>query len=152
MIRRPLPLKLAVVSILLTFAAGASSARAFASPRTSEGEPDAFSISIAKPAEDDISDNDLSIAATVGSTFELSSVKAQVDGREVGLTFSNTAVCGDSGSCGPGWGGVLSLAGLTRGAKTLTITATDVFGKTGQAQRHFKYDQPPRVTATSLIA
>src|SRR6185369_11166255 len=42
----------------------------------------AFSINLVTPVEGSLSDNDLAIAAIVTSTFQLNSVKAQVDGRE----------------------------------------------------------------------
>src|SRR5207237_4537886 len=100
-----------------------------------------FNIFVVTPAESGLSDVNLAIGATITSTFQLDSVKAEVDGRQVSLTFSNTALC-NGGSCSPGWAGELSLAGLVRGAKTLTVTATDVFGGSGQTQRHFIYDQP----------
>lgn len=148
---RSLPFKLAFFLILLACFAG--TAQASATPPASGVEAGTFSIFIAKPAEGDIVNNNLSIAVTVASTFELSSVKAQVDGREVSLAFSNTAICAAGGSsCTPGWAGVLSLAGLTRGAKTLIVKATDVFGSTGQAQRNLTYDLPPSVNVTAPIA
>jgi hypothetical protein len=152
MLERPLPPPLRLIAIFILISCAALPAGAFVLPLASSGDADAFNIFIVRPAEGSISDNDLSIVATVTSTFELSSVKAQVEGREVSLAFSSNAVCSDTGVCSPGWAGVLPLAGLARGAKTLTVTATDVFGGAGQSQRHFTYDQPPRVSVAAPVA
>lgn len=133
--------RLAAAFILI--ACAATAARAAAPPA-----PASFDIAIVKPQAGGLSDTDLSVGVIVSSTFELSSVKAQVEGREVVLAFSSNAFCDTGGGCA-GWAGTLSLAGLARGPKTLNVTATDTFGNTGQAQQQFVYDQPPRVNITN---
>ncbi|HMH52396.1 MAG TPA: Ig-like domain repeat protein [Candidatus Acidoferrum sp.] len=69
---------------------------------------------------------------------------AAVENRQTALTFSNSAYC--DFSCHPGWAGIVSLAGLARGQKILTVTATDVFGASAQATRGFVFDKPPVLT------
>ena len=140
-----------VVAVVLAVC-GTSTARAEVS--RADSLPTAagtISINLVTPLEGAISDDDLAIAAIITSTFQLNSVKAQVDGREISLTYSSTAICNGS-ACNAGWSGTLSLAGLTRGAKTLVVTATDVFGGSNGMQRPFIYDRPPQVTVTSPIA
>src|SRR5262249_18354616 len=51
-------------------------------------------------------------------------------------------------SAATGWTNTMSLSGLSRGNKTLTITATDAFANTGQTQRVFRKDSPPTLTVT----
>jgi hypothetical protein len=80
------------------------------------------------------------ISVGVGSAHELTSVQAAVDGRSTALTHS--------GSTGT-WVGALSLDGLPRGEKTLTISATNSGGQTGATQRTFIYDKLPVLTLTS---
>jgi hypothetical protein len=139
-----------IVAVVIAVCA-ISTARADKSRTESAPPSGSLSINLVTPAEGAISDNDLAIAAIVPSTFQLDSVKAQVDGREISLTYSSTAICNGS-ACSAGWSGALSLAGLTRGAKTLVITATDVFGGSGVKERPFVYDRPPQLTVTSPIA
>jgi len=45
--------------------------------------------------------------------------------------------------------GRAGLAGLSRGTKTLTVTATDAFNNSAQAQRTFVYDRKPVLTVTA---
>jgi hypothetical protein len=147
-----LPMSLKVIVAVVLAVCAFSTARA----EVSGGEslmPAAgnISINLVTPLEGAISDNDLAVTAIVTSTFQLNSVKAQVDGREISLTYSSTAICNGS-ACSAGWSGSLSLAGLTRGAKTLVVTATDVFGDSAVKQRPFTFDQPPQLTVTSPIA
>jgi len=78
-------------------------------------------------------------------------VSATVEGRQTMLAFSPTAICDGFGFCGPGWAGTLSLSGLARGQKTLTVTASDIFGGTGQATVFFVFDTPPVLTITEPL-
>jgi hypothetical protein len=80
----------------------------------------------------------LYVSANVSSTYELQSVQASVEGRVTNLVFSNGT-----------WVNTLSLVGLSRGNKMLTVTATDVFGNSGQAQRSFVFDMPPNVNVVA---
>jgi hypothetical protein len=143
----PKSLKLVVAVVLAVCAFSIARAKTSRAVSQSAGT---FSINLVTPLEGAISDNDLAIAAIVTSTFQLNSVKAQVDGREISLTYSTTAICNGS-ACNAGWSGTLSLAGLSRGAKTLVVTATDVFGDSGVKERSFIYDRPPQLTVTSPI-
>jgi hypothetical protein len=91
----------------------------------------------------------LYVAATATSTYEIQSVQATVDGRSANLVFTTSAYSNcPVGICTPqpGWANTLSLAGLTRGMKTLTVTAIDVFGNSNSAQRTVVYDLPPTLT------
>jgi len=76
------------------------------------------------------------VVANVTSTYQIQSVTATVAGRLTNLTFDATA----------GWMGDLSLAGLPLGPQTLSLSATDVFGNSGQAQVSFVHNQPPVLT------
>ena len=70
------------------------------------------------------------------STYQIQSVTATVAGRLTNLTFDATA----------GWMGDLSLAGLPLGPQTLSLSGTDVFGNSGQAQVSFVHNHPPVLT------
>lgn len=150
-VRILLPL-LRFAAALILLANAPLAVKAATSLRAAPGEPVDFTITIVNPVIGGISEDSLSIGVLVSSTFELASVKAQVEGREVALAFSNNGVCGAGGGCTPGWSGALSLAGLSRGTKLLTITATDVFGAVGQAQRQFLYDRRPQISFSNPIA
>ncbi|MCU1264854.1 MAG: hypothetical protein JWM21_1172 [Acidobacteria bacterium] len=108
-----------------------------------------ISIAIVQPVNNGLTGNDLTVAVTVSSTFELQSVKANVDGRETALVFTTSGPC--EYGC-PAWTGIVSLAGLTRGAKVLTVTATDVMNGSAQAQQNFIHDQRPTLTVTAPLA
>ena len=93
----------------------------------------------------------LRIVVVVTSTYEIQSVKAAVETHEVNLTFSSCSYVNTHGTCVPGWVGNLSLSGLQKGQKILTVTATDVRGNQNQAQKTFLYDDPPVLTVTSPL-
>ncbi|MDQ3802620.1 MAG: hypothetical protein M3416_02035 [Acidobacteriota bacterium] len=83
----------------------------------------------------------------------MKSARASVEGRALDLVFGTTTLCSrTAGFCQPGWVGTLSLAGLARGGKTLTVSATDVFGNAGRAERRFIYDQPPALTVAAPLS
>lgn len=129
--------------LLLCFACDSSYARPIASTAT-------IDIYVARPLDGAPAGNNLHAIVTIVSTFEIKRVRARVEGREVELTFSDTALCDRSG-CLRGWVGDISLSGLPRGPKTLTVVATDVFGNTSQAQRAFVYDRPPTLTVNAPL-
>jgi hypothetical protein len=96
-----------------------------------------ITLSVTSPAAGALAGNNLHIVvASVNSTYQIQSVTATVSGRLTNLTFDATA----------GWIGDISLAGLPRGPQTLSFSATDVFGNSGQTQVSFIYDQPPTLT------
>jgi hypothetical protein len=103
-----------------------------------------INITIAQPVVGGLIGNDLKIVVLISSTFQIKSVTANVEGRETALVFSN--------SPDPGWRGVLSLSGLARGDKLLTVVTKDVFDNPAQVQRQFVYDQAPRLTITAPLA
>lgn len=90
------------------------------------------------------------ISAKVTSTFTVSGVTAQVDGRSIPLTYSATAICGHLlGSCSGGWAGTMDLSGLSEGTKNLTVSALDGYGNSGSATAQFVIDGKPTVNVTS---
>lgn len=99
-----------------------------------------------------IRNNQLYIAATVASTYEVQGVQATVEGLNTSLVYLPSAYSNyvfGTFEPKPGWAGTISLAGLARGSKTLIVTATDAFGNTNQVQRSFTYDLPPTLTVTA---
>src|SRR5438128_8533781 len=97
-----------------------------------------ISITIYSPGSGAIAHENLSVSVQVTSTFQLQSCQAVVEDRTNQLVFSS-----------PNWTGTLSLAGLARGNKVLTVVATDVFGSSNQVQRSFVYDLPPTLIVTA---
>jgi hypothetical protein len=83
----------------------------------------------------------LFVAATVQSTYVLSSVTAQVQGRTVAMFPSATY----------GWEGILNLAGLPRGPLEVKVSAVDAQNDTAIAVRTFVHDNPPHLNVTSPL-
>ncbi len=108
------------------------------------------SVNIVRPLTDgQIAPNSLYVAAATSSTYELQSVQATIDGLTASLVYTTSAYSNcQIGVCTPqpGWANTISLAGLTRGVKTLTVTAIDVFGNSNSAQRSIIHDLPPTLT------
>lgn len=94
-------------------------------------------INITQPTANMIAAGNLTVRASVNSLYELVSVTAEVEGRQTNLTYSADASA---------WTNSMPLAGLSRGQKTLTVTAHDAFGGTTQTQRVFLIDSPPTLT------
>lgn len=83
----------------------------------------------------------VAVKATVSSTFQLAQVTARVEDRTTVLTDNCTTSCA--------WSGNISLAGLPKGTYSVMVTATDVFGNSGQGTKPFEYDRPPEVLVSS---
>jgi hypothetical protein len=97
-----------------------------------------ISVSFAFPPPGAIAHENLDVAVQVTSTYQLQGCLAFVEDRTNQLVFSAGY-----------WSGTLSLAGLARGNKVLTVVATDVFGNSSQAQCSFVYDLPPTLVVTA---
>ncbi|MHC1767919.1 MAG: hypothetical protein AB9869_27210 [Verrucomicrobiia bacterium] len=103
-------------------------------------QPASLKVNIVYPAAGAFSGDSLTVVVTVSSTFEIKELFPQVEGRKGDLLFSPNAYSDRYGSH-PGWTGTLSLAGLARGERTLTVTATDAFANSAAAQAAFGYDR-----------
>lgn len=102
----------------------------------------AINITIVQPTAGQLVDDNVFVAATVASTFELATVNASGSSRAAALVFSPNSVRGRFGST-PAWTNTISLAGLPRGSNSITVMATDVFGNTSSAQVSFNHDRKP---------
>lgn len=109
-----------------------------------------ISVTIALPAGG-LSGTDLYVAAVVTSLYQVATVKFKVEDREGTLGYTDCAYRTRGGTCIAGWAGTPSLAGLTRGPKQLTVTATDVFNNSATSQSGFIYDQPATLTINGLV-
>jgi hypothetical protein len=89
----------------------------------------------------------LEIVVHVVSTYDLQTVHAQVETIGVDLVPPVSPASGSSPA--DSWTGALAVGALTRGTKTLTITATDVLTSTTSAAVDFVHDDPPTITVTS---
>jgi hypothetical protein len=99
-----------------------------------------ITINIVVPAEGGVGGYELPVLVTISSPFEVTSVKASTEDRELALTFTTR-----------GWTGNIPLAGVGYGEKMLTVTATDAFGNTAQAQRKYIHDVPPSLTVNAPL-
>lgn len=106
-----------------------------------------ITVNIVAPSKGSLVGNTLQISVTSSSTYQIQGITASVEDLQTILVFSNTAVCNEFG-CGPGWTGTISLNGLVRGEKKLTVTATDFFGNSVTASTSFVYDQKPNLIIT----
>jgi hypothetical protein len=91
------------------------------------------SPTILSPQPNAIIANTLSLNVSVSSTYELSTVTATLGALVTNLVYN------DAGS----WTNALDTTDLVRGSYTLTVTAQDVFGSSGQTQRVIRVDRPP---------
>jgi hypothetical protein len=94
-------------------------------------------LNIIQPTAGALASEALAVRVGVASLYELSSVTAQVEGRQTNLVYSGAVSA---------WTNSLSLSGLSRGQKTLIVSAQDVFGRTAQTQQVFFVDNPPTLT------
>jgi hypothetical protein len=104
------------------------------------------------PANGMIAHNDIYIAATASGPYEIQSVQASLEDRSVSLIYGSAAYTNcPLGMCVamPGWSNSISLAGLTRGSKVLTVTAIDVLGNSNSTQRTVVYDLRPTLMVNS---
>lgn len=97
-----------------------------------------ISVTFIYPLSGAVAHENLGVTVQVTSTYQLQSVRAFVEDRTNQLAFSAGY-----------WTGTLSLVGLARGNKVLTVVATDVFGSSNQAQRSFVFDLAPTLSVTS---
>ncbi|WMX58054.1 Ig-like domain-containing protein [Peribacillus sp. R9-11] len=105
-----------------------------------------ISFSIISPTSNTTKNDELKvIISKPNSTYQVSQVKAKVEGKEILLTYDNNAY----GEHLPGWVGTLNLNGLSRGIKTLEVTVYDVYGNAVAKQTTFKYTQPPGLNIIS---
>ncbi|MBI2927072.1 MAG: hypothetical protein HYY24_15360 [Verrucomicrobia bacterium] len=116
-----------------------------------EAQPANINISFVQPAAAALVGDDLWAVVTVSSTFEIRSVVARVEDRQASLVFSSTAYSDRFGTW-PGWTNTLSLAGLPRRPKTLTVEVSDFLNNSAQVQRPFIYDRKPVLTVTAPLA
>lgn len=124
------------------------SGQEFASSTNAQQSP--ITIIFGAPSANALSNTTLTVAVGVTSLYQISTVKAKVEGRETNLTFSSCAYVYPR-ICNPGYVGTISLAGLPRGTATVLATATDVFNNTATAQTTFRYDQPPRLAISNPL-
>ncbi len=96
-----------------------------------------FTFNIQQPTTNAIVGNQLVVQVAVTSTYELKTVNASVETQSASLAYSSAASA---------WTNTLSLSSLSRGLKTLTITATDAFGNSAQTQTTVLKDLPPVLT------
>ncbi len=120
-------------------------------PESGLAQSNSLSVSVLQPATGALSGDNLWVCATVTSTFEISQCTAQVEGRQVDLVFSPSAYYDKYGSPHPGWINTLSLSGLARGTKTLSVQATNWLANSAQVQRTFVYDRKPVLTVTAPL-
>lgn len=143
MFRYPLIPLLAALSVLvilmtepLTLAFGAENA---AIPPQST-IPSPISVTVTRPKPNALVGDVLDISVSVSSVYEIQAVQATVADRQAFLTFST-----HSGV----WEGQISLVGLARGAKSMTVVVEDAFGNRGETESVFVYDRSPDIEVLS---
>src|ERR1044071_7667515 len=99
------------------------------------GAPAAITVNITSPSTGQRVGDLLEVRASVSSTFEVASVVAEVSGRQTNLMTVSPNV----------FRGMISLAGVARGQRSVLVTATDVFGSTGTGQVNFFLDRGPSI-------
>lgn len=96
-----------------------------------------FNFNIQQPTTNAVVGNQMFVQVAISSTYELQTVTVSVGTQSAALVFSSAVSA---------WTGTLSLSNLVWGVKTVTISATDVFGNSAQAQTTVLKDLPPSLT------
>jgi hypothetical protein len=99
-------------------------------------------LNVTQPASGAVASVELAVRVSATSLFELSSITAQVEGRQTNLVYSAAVNA---------WTNSLLLGGLGRGQKTLIVSAQDVFGGVAQTQQVFVVDNPPTLTVNEPV-
>lgn len=102
----------------------------------------AITITISTPQPNKVVGVTLDVSVQVTSTYELKTVHAQVE------TVGADLVPQPGGNP---WTGSLTIGPLSRGTKSLVVTATDMLNNTGTASVNFVHDNPPVITVTSPV-
>ena len=108
-----------------------------------------INFSIISPISNSIQYDDLKvIISKPSSKYQVTEVRAKVEGRETTLTYSDNAYALNDES-NPGWVGNLNLNGLSRGDKTVEVTVKDAFGNSVTNKTIFKHTQNPKLNVIS---
>jgi hypothetical protein len=99
-----------------------------------------FSIVVNSPTPLGTAGDDLHVALTIVSTFELTEVSADVAGHSAALAFVPAQ---------RRWEGIIDLRGLTHGPQRLGLAATDAQGNSVQTSIPFVYNTSPVLTVVS---
>jgi len=100
------------------------------------GASASVTVNITAPQSNKIEGDSVQVSASVNSSFEITNVVASVSGLQ-----TNLSVVGPNA-----FSGIVGLNGLSRGQKSVVVSATDAFGNTGSSQVNFMLDRPPSVT------
>ncbi|AEI45918.1 fibronectin type III domain-containing protein [Paenibacillus mucilaginosus] len=101
----------------------------------------AMTVSIVAPGQGMPSGTVLQVKAAVSGSTDVKGVTARVGEREAPLT--KTCIYAQCH-----WTGPLSLEGLPKGAKELSVRAEDTGGRSTEARQSFVYDEPPQLKVT----
>ncbi|MEI7614555.1 MAG: putative Ig domain-containing protein [Betaproteobacteria bacterium] len=104
------------------------------------------SISVMAPTAGLTVNESMIVAATVTSTYSLSTVTASVNGTSVLLTYGPYGRYG-----GNAWNGTLSLVGQPRGTIGVVFSATDALAHTTDVIVSAVYDRYPTVTVATPL-
>ena len=107
-----------------------------------------LSLSITVPAIGTLSDDPLAFVVVPTSTYEVTSLLAQLENDIYPLVYSSCAASGRYG-CTPGWGASIPMGRYQRGLRTISVTATDAAGSTASATSIIDYDKKPLVSVAS---
>jgi hypothetical protein len=97
---------------------------------------------IIEPSANATATESLYVRATVSSIYEVSTVTAEVEGRQINLKFAQGLNA---------WTNTLPLTGIGFGSHMLVVNVRDIFGATGQGFRSFRIDYPPVLTVSEPI-
>jgi PKD repeat protein len=113
--------------------------------------PPPVAVTIQEPAAGGPVPDQVWVAVSVRSTYEISSVVATLAGRQTPLAYTFEAFqCAPGWKC-PGYAAALSLASQPTGSYPLNVRATDVRGNVGEASSTVVHDNPPRLTVAQPL-
>jgi hypothetical protein len=110
-----------------------------------------ISVTIQRPLEGALVNDNFRVAATVTSTYAIQNVTADALGRSASMSFSSCAYITGTSTCNPGWIGTIPTTGVPRGSLLITVTARDTMGNVAVDSRHATFDRLPALTVSSPL-
>ena len=110
-----------------------------------------ISVTIQRPLEGALVNDNFRVAAAVTSTYEIQDVTASVLGRTVLMSIDACAYITGTHTCNSAWSASIPTSGFPRGDLLVIVTARDTMGKVAVDRRQARFDRLPVLTVSSPL-